>query len=76
MNYKYRLYQIYVLIIYVRKDDYEKLLLLVLAILLLTGCSVENSNKETTKSLNNQEKKVGLSDETEEKEKFTKQVYW
>lgn len=55
MNYKYRLYQINVLIIYVRKDDYEKLLFLVLAILLLTGYSVENSNKETTKSLNIQE---------------------
>lgn len=76
MNYKYRLYQINVLIIYVRKDDYEKLLFLVLAILLLTGYSVENSNKETTKSLNTQEEKVGLSDETDEEEKFTKQVYW
>ena len=47
----------------------KKILLLALAVLLLTGCSLENPNKETTKSLNNQEEKVVLTDETDEEEK-------
>ena len=49
----------------------KKILLLALAVLLLTGCSLENPNKETTKSLNNQEEKVVLTDETDEEEKDT-----
>lgn len=47
----------------------KKILILVLAILLLTGCSVQNSNKETEKSLNDQEENVVLNDKTDEKEK-------
>ena len=46
----------------------KKILLLVLAVFLLTGCSVENSNNETTKSLNAQEEKAVLNGQTDDKE--------
>lgn len=47
----------------------KRVFILVLAILLLTGCNVQNSNKEAEKSLNGQEEKVELNDKTDKKEK-------
>lgn len=47
----------------------KRVLILVLAILLLTGCSVQQSNKEAEKSLNDQEEKVELNDKKDKKEK-------
>lgn len=46
----------------------KKILFLVLSIFLLTGCSLENPNKETTQSLNAQEEKAVVNELTDDKE--------
>lgn len=45
----------------------KKILLLTLAVLLLTGCHGDNTNKEVETSLNTQQEIVFLNDETDEK---------